>query len=65
MVWMKIDLVFENDSAVQEVGREVEVACEDQPEAIGNLKQACGFVLSVEFEGHGDDEDIQEDDPDE
>ena len=65
MVWMKINLIFENDSAVQEVGREVEVACEDQPEAIGNLQKSCSFVLAVEFEGHGDDENIQENDPNE
>lgn len=65
MVWMKINLIFENVSAVQEVGREVEVACEDQPEAIGNLQKTRGFVLAIKFEGHGDDEDIQENDPDE
>ena len=65
MVWMKINLIFENVSAVQEIGREVEVACEDQPQAIGNLQKTRGFVLAVEFEGHGDDEDIQEDDPNE
>ena len=65
MVWMKINLIIENDLAVQEVGREVEVACEDQPQAIGNLQKSCSFVLAVEFEGHGDDENIQENDPDE
>ena len=50
--------------SVQQIGREVEVGGEQQPDAIGDLQESGGLILAVKAHGHDPYQYIQEDDPD-
>ena len=51
--------------SVQKEGREVEVACEQHPQTVGDLQISRGLISAVEAQRHDYDEDIEQHDPDE